>query len=98
MEAIKGNGAPEVDVHICVVMEGESLYIPETISQALGLSRGGSYVIMRVNDMAVIAPRRAAVETVCEQWEDTLRRHEGTMGQVLDLVEAARTELVARAA
>lgn len=98
MEVIKGTRAPEVDVHICVVMEGESLYVPETISSALGLSQGGSYVIVRVNDMAVIAPRSTAVETACEQWEDALRRHNGAMGQVLDLVEAARSELVARAA
>jgi hypothetical protein len=98
MEVVEGSGAPEVDVHICVVMEGESLYIPDTISRALGLSRGGSYVIVRVNDMAVIAPRSAAAETGCTHWEDEVRRQEGAVGDVLARVEAARSELAARAA
>ena len=98
MEVIKGTRAPDVDVHICVVMEGEALYIPETINRALGLSQGGSYVIVRVDDMVMIAPRSAVVDTACEQWEDALRPHESAMGEVLARVEAARSELVARAA
>ena len=95
MNASAGSQLPEVDVHICVLREGESLYIPETISGDLGLSNGGSYILLRVNDMVVIAPRQVSTDATCAQLQDAQIDGDNTICEVLNRVEAVRAQLVA---
>src|SRR5690349_4062185 len=92
MNGSAGVQLPEVDVHICVLREGESLYIPDTISDELGLGRGGSYVLVRVNDMVVIAPRQVTADATCAQLQDARLDADNTVCDVLDRVEAARSQ------
>jgi len=94
MKAMIESGPPEVDVHICVVRDGEPLYIPDTINQALGLSQGGSYMLVRVNDMVIIAPRQGAIEDACAHLDDAGLPGNGAVRDVLERVEAARTQLL----
>src|SRR4051794_15787958 len=94
MNVSMGTGTPEVDVHICVVMDGEPLYIPDGINQALGLSNGGSYMLVRVNDMVVIAPRRVAVNDACAQLDEVTLPDNNTLSDMLERVEAARAQLM----
>jgi hypothetical protein len=91
------NSTPsETDVHICVVREGEPLYVPETVSSALGLDNGGSYAVIRIAGLAVITPCHRVPATGCEQFDNVVLASD--VPSLLAQIDAARAGLVSRAA
>ena len=84
--------APDIDVHICVVRAGEPLYVPDTVNQALGLAGGGSYALVRINDMVVIAPQGAGLLSACPTLDRVVRAED--LAHVLAHVDTLRSRLV----
>ena len=88
--------APETDVHICVVREGEPLYVPETVSSALGLENGGSYAVIRIAGLAVITSCGSVAATGCQTFDTVVL--DSDVPTLLAHIDAVRAGLLSRAA
>lgn len=84
---------PQADVHICITRAGEPLYLPETVMAALGLTNGGSYVVMQINGMVVIAPQGPAFSTVCRYLSDAVPCEDDTMPHLLEQLDTVRAQI-----
>ena len=87
---------PQADVHICVVRAGEPLYLPETVHAALGLAAGGSYAVMQINGMVVIAPQGPAFSTVCRYLSEAVPCENGAVPDLLKQVDGVRAQVAAQ--
>jgi hypothetical protein len=86
-------GMPQADVHICIVRAGEPLYLPDTVNAALGLADGGSYAVVQINGMVVIAPQGPAADTACRYLQETDPCADGTMPDLLEQLDAVRVQI-----
>ena len=84
---------PQADVHICIVRAGEPLYLPDTVNAALGLADGGSYAVVQINGMVVIAPQGPAADTACHYLQETDPCADGTMPDLLEQLDAVRVQI-----
>ena len=89
---------PQADVHICIVRAGEPLYLPDSVSAALGLTSGGSYAVMQINGMVVIAPQGPAFSTVCQYLSEAVPCEDGAVPDLLKQVDGVRTQIAAQVA
>ena len=89
---------PQADVHICIVRAGEPLYLPDSVSAALGLTAGGSYAVMQINGMVVIAPQGPAFSTVCRYLSEAVPCEGGAVPDLLKQVDGVRTQIAAQVA
>jgi hypothetical protein len=83
----------EADVHICIVRAGEPLYLPDTVNAALGLAAGGSYAVMQINGMVVIAPQGPAFSTVCQYLSNAVPCEDDGVPQLLEQLDTVRIQI-----
>jgi hypothetical protein len=93
METNSTGETPQADVHICIVRAGEPLYLPDTVSAALGLAGGGSYAVVQINGMVVIAPQGPAADTACHYLQEADPCADGTMPDLLEQLDAVRAQI-----
>jgi hypothetical protein len=83
----------EADVHICIVRAGEPLYLPDTVNAALGLTDGGSYAVLQINGMVVIAPEGPAFSTVCQYLSQAVPCEDDGVPQLLEQLDTVRLQI-----
>ena len=91
-----GGTTPTADVHLCITRAGEPLYLPETVTAALGLTNGGSYAVVQINGMVVIAPQGPALSMVCHYLGDAVPCDDGTMPYLLEQLDTVRAQIAAQ--
>src|SRR5689334_6565990 len=84
---------PQADVHICITRAGEPLYLPETVTAALGLADGGSYAVVQINGMVVIAPQGPAFETVCQYLGEAVPCEDSAVPELLEQLDLVRAQI-----
>lgn len=84
---------PQADVHICITRAGEPLYLPETVMAALGLKDGGSYAVVQINGMVVIAPQGPAFSTVCQYLGEAVPCEDGAVPELLEQLDLVRAQI-----
>lgn len=87
---------PQADVHICVARAGESLYLPESVMAALGLTDGGSYAVVALNGLVLIAPQGQALSTLCPCLGEALPCDDDTVPSLLAQLDTVRAQIASQ--